>query len=144
MRQSTRQLFLSRGAGLFDALIALALLSFGLLAMTRLQARMVSQSTESQSRETATQLASELLSTVLVDVNNAACYTLPQSGTCANAAAITRTSDWATRVTAALPGTVAPTSTLNAGTGQLRVVITWTGKETSDTHSMDITTDVRP
>ena len=144
MRQPARQLLLSRGAGLFDALIALAILSFGLLAMTRLQGRMVAQSTESQSRETATQLASELLSTVLVDVNNAACYTLPQSGTCGNAAAITRTTDWATRVSAALHGTVTPTSTLDTGTGQLRVVITWTGKQTSDTHSLDITTDVRP
>ena len=135
---------LSRGAGLFDALIALAILSFGLLAMTRFQNRMVAQSTESQSRQAATQFASELLSTVLVDVANAACYTLPQAGACGNAGAITRTTDWATRVAAGLPGTVATTSTLNAGTGRLQVVITWTGKQTTDTHTLDISTDVRP
>lgn len=133
-----------RGAGLLDALIALAILSFGLLAMTRFQNRMVAQSTESQSRQVATQFASELLSTVLVDVNNAACYTLPQAGACSNAAAITRTTDWATRVGAGLPGTVTTTSTLTAATGRLQVVITWTGKQTTDTHTLDISTDVRP
>lgn len=144
MRQPARKLHLSRGAGLFDALVALAILSFGLLAMTRLQGRMVAQSTESQSRQTATQFASELLSTVLVDVSNAACYTRPQAGVCGNAAAITRTTDWSTRVAAALPGTVTSTSTLDTGTGQLRVVIGWTGKQTGDAHTLDITTDVRP
>lgn len=151
MRQPARKLLLSRGAGLFDALVALAILSFGLLAMTRLQGRMVAQSTESQSRQVATQLASELLSTVLVDVSNAACYTLPQAGACANSAAITRTADWATRVSAALPGTVTATATLIPFAGppvvadaQLQVVIGWTGKQTSDAHSLDITTDVRP
>lgn len=134
----------SRGSGLFDALIALAILSFGLLAITRFQGRLIAQGTESQSRQTATQFASELLSTVLVDVANAACYTLPQAGSCGNAAAATRTSEWATRVAAGLPGTVTSTSTLDAGTGRLQVVITWTGKQTNDTHTLDISTDVRP
>ena len=144
MRQLPRQLPLSRGAGLFDALVALAILSFGLLAMTRFQGRMVAQSTESQSRQTATQLSSELLSTVLVDVNNAACYTLPQTGTCGNAGAITRTAEWATRTAASMPGTVTTTSTLDSAAGRLRLVISWTGKQTGDTHTLDTITDVRP
>ena len=144
MRQPTRQLFLSRGAGLFDALIALAILSFGLLAITRFQGRMVAQTTETQSRQMASQLAGELLSTVLVDVGSAACYTLPQSGTCANAAAVTRTTEWADRVSASLPGTVSRTATLTAATGRFQVLITWTGKETNDQHTLDVTTDVRP
>ena len=144
MRQPTRQLFLSRGAGLFDALIALAILSFGLLAITRFQGRMVAQTTETQSRQMASQLAGELLSTVLVDVGSAACYTLPQSGTCSNAAAVTRTTEWADRVSASLPGTVSRTATLTAATGRFQVLITWTGKETNDQHTLDVTTDVRP
>ena len=69
------------GVGLFDAMVSLAILSFGMLAMTRFQGRMVAQTTESQSRQTATQLAAEHLSSVLVDVANAPCYTKPQSGT---------------------------------------------------------------
>lgn len=128
---------------MLDGLIALAILAFGLLAMTRFQGRMVAQTTESQSRQVATQLAGELLSTVLVDGANAACYTLPQAGACANASAITRTTAWSSSVAAALPGPVAATSTLN-GTGErLTVNISWLGKDSGDTRTLEIVTDVR-
>lgn len=132
------------GVGLLDALISLAILSFGMLAMTRFQGRMVAQTTESQSRQLATQLAGEQLSTVLVDVANAACYTKPQSGTCGNAGAKTRTTAWATRVAAALPGTVTTAAALNAGADRLTLTITWTGKDSGDTHTLTTQTDVRP
>ncbi len=143
MRQPPRHLPLSRGAGLLDGLIALAILAFGLLAMTRFQGRMVAQTTESQSRQVATQLAGELLSTVLVDGANAACYTLPQAGACGNAGAISRTTAWSSSVSAALPGPVTTTSTLN-GTGErLTVNISWLGKDSGDTRTLEIVTDVR-
>ena len=71
-----------RGAGLIDALIALAILAFGILGMSQFQNRVVMQATESQSRSTAVRLGDELLNTVLVDAGNAACYTVPQTGTC--------------------------------------------------------------
>ena len=87
MRKPPVRLQLTRGVGLLDALVALALLAFGLLGMTRLQARMVAQATESQTRMTALQLGDELLNSALVDTANAACYTLPQAGACANAGA---------------------------------------------------------
>ena len=134
----------ARGFGLFDALISMAILSFGLLSMTRFQTRMVAQTTESQSRAVATQLAAEHLSTVLVDVNNAACYTKPAAGTCGNAAAATRTTAWATRVAAALPGTVTTGAVLNSSTGRMTLTITWTGKDSGDTRTLTTVTDVRP
>jgi Tfp pilus assembly protein PilV len=134
----------SRGVGLIDALIALAILCFGLLAVTRLQSRMVTSSTDAQLRQSAVQLADELLNTAIVDVANAACYTLPQSGTCANAGAKTRTTEWSTRVTTALPGSTTPTVTLNAGTGQMTVVLAWTGRESSEARQLQVVTDVRP
>lgn len=132
-----------RGSGLLDGLIALAILAFGMLAMTRFQGRMVAQTTEAQSRQVATQFSSELLATVLVDGPNAACYTLPQTGTCSNSAAIVRAADWATRAAAALPGTVTSSATLNAGTGRMTVVLTWTGKDSGDTRRLEAVTDVR-
>lgn len=132
-----------RGSGLLDGLIALAILAFGMLAMTRFQGRMVAQTTESQSRQLATQFSSELLATVLVDATNAACYTLPQAGACANAAAMARTTDWATRVAAALPGTVSSSATLDAATGRMTVVVNWTGKDSGDTRRLEAVTDVR-
>ena len=132
------------GVGLFDAMVSLAILSFGMLAMTRFQGRMVAQTTESQSRQTATQLAAEHLSSVLVDVANAPCYTKPQSGTCGNAGAQTRTTAWATRVASALPGTVTTAAALNGGADRMTLTITWTGKDSGDTHTLSTQTDVRP
>ncbi|MCW5634251.1 MAG: pilus assembly protein PilV [Rubrivivax sp.] len=132
-----------RGSGLLDGLIALAILAFGMLAMTRFQGRMMAQTTEAQSRQVATQFTSELLATVLVDTPNAACYTLPQAGTCGNAAAQARAADWQTRVAAALPGTVASTATLDAGTGRMTVVVSWTGKDSGDARRLETVTDVR-
>lgn len=133
-----------RGIGLIDALIALAILCFGLLAVTRLQGRMVTSTTDAQLRQTAVQLADELLNTAIVDVDNAACYTLPQSGTCGNAGAKTRTTEWAARVAAALPGSVTSTVALNTGTGQMTLNIAWTGKEASEARQLQVVTDVRP
>lgn len=133
-----------RGVGLLDALIAIAILAFGMLGMTRLQGRMVTASTDAQQRTTAVQFADELLSTALVDVKNAACYTLPQVGTCASTVAVTRTTDWATRVAAALPGSVSSGVVLDTGTGRMTVTIGWTGKLESDARQLQVVTDVRP
>jgi type IV pilus assembly protein PilV len=144
MRRPNQQLQLSRGVGLIDAMIALAILSFGLLALTRFQGRMVAQTTEAQSRMVATQLGDELLSTVLVDVRNAACYTLPQAGACASDTAKTGTTAWAARAATQLPAPVTTASVLDAATGRLTVTITWTGKGTADPRQLEVVTDVRP
>jgi Tfp pilus assembly protein PilV len=134
---------MARGAGIIDGLIALAILAFGLLAMTRFQGRMMAQTTEAQSRQVATQMSSELLATVLVDGANAACYTLPQAGTCGNAAAAARATDWQSRVAAALPGTVTSTATLDAVSGRMTVVLSWTGKDSGEARRLEAVTDVR-
>lgn len=133
-----------RGMGLFDALIALAILSFGLLGMTRLQTNLVRQASESQSRMTAVQFGDELLSTALVDVPNRLCYTVPVDAGCLSATAKSRTEAWDARVKAALPGTVTTASVFDAATGQLTLTITWLGKSESEPRSLQVTTDVRP
>ncbi len=142
---------MTRGLGLLDAMIALAILSFGLLALTGLQSRTIARGTEAQSRLLASQFNDELLSRVLVDVANASCYTLPQVGNCASASALASTAAWATSVAAALPPPVSTSSTLDAASGQLSVLITWTTKDReAGSMASDITrqqlavTDVRP
>lgn len=132
-----------RGVGLIEALVALAILSMGMLAMTRMQGGLIAQSAEAQTRQTASYFASELLSTVHVDGANAACYTLPQTGACANTGAITRTAAWASRASAGLPGPVATTAVYTPADGRVAVTITWRGKHTGDTRSLETTTDVR-
>lgn len=132
----------ARGMGLFDALIALAILSFGMLGLTRFQGRMVTQTTEVQARSLAAQAADELLNTALVDVDNAACYTWPAAGVCANAAARGSTAAWADRATSTMPGTTTSAATLD--NGRLTVVLTWTGKDSQEQRRLEAATDVRP
>ncbi|MBK1614863.1 pilus assembly protein PilV [Rubrivivax gelatinosus] len=115
------------GFSLIDALVALAILSFGLLGLTRLQARSLSYGTEADQRARAVQLGSELLSTAMIDSSNAACYTLPAAGSCGSDSASDYAEAFETRVGEALPdGTVEVSYT--AGTHRMTVVITWTGK----------------
>lgn len=115
------------GFGLFDALIALVILSVGLLGLTRLQARSLSYGTEADQRVRAVQLGSELLGTAMIDAANAACYTLPASGTCGSDSASDYAAGFETRVGQALPdGTVSVS--YNAGTRRMTLVITWTAK----------------
>lgn len=132
-----------RGVSLIDAMIAAAILAFGLVGLTRMQGRMVSQATDSQLRTTAVAFADELLNTALVDSTNAACYTLPQDGACVSPAAIQRTNDWAARVSAAMPGSVTRAVGYNAATGRMTVSIGWTAREGSDPRQLNVVTDVR-
>jgi type IV pilus assembly protein PilV len=134
----------TRGFGLIDAMIALAILSFGLLAMTGMQSRMVAGATEAQSRLVAQEYSDELIATVLVDTANAACYTKPAAGTCGSATATARTTDWAARAASApLLNGVTTGAVLNAGTGRFTVTINWTGKESGTTRTLEAATDVR-
>jgi type IV pilus assembly protein PilV len=132
-----------RGVSLIDALIAIAILSFGLIGMTRMQGRMVTAATDAQLRTTAVQMADELLNTVLVDAANAACYTLPQPAPVQLATATARATDWSTRVTAAMPGSVTKGVLLDAATGRMTVSIGWTARDASDPRLMSVVTDVR-
>ena len=143
MRKLPVRLRLKRGMGLLDALVALAILAFGLLGMTRLQARMVAQATETQTRMTAMQLGDELLNLALVDTANRHCYTVPQEGECGNATAKDRAAKWETRAKAALPGEPTVGAVLDA-TDRMTVTLTWTGKESQETRTLVATTDVRP
>jgi type IV pilus assembly protein PilV len=144
MRQPSAQLRLSRGAGLLDALVAMAILAFGLLGMTRLQTRMVAQATETQHRMTAMQLSDELLNSALVDTANAACYTMPLVGVCGKPAASALATDWEARTKAALPGAPTAGAVLDVATGRMTVTLTWTGKESQETRTLVAVTDVRP
>lgn len=132
----------ARGFGLIDAMIALAILAFGLLGVTRLQARALAQATEAQSRSTAAQFADELVSSALVDTSNPACYTLPAAGTCGSTVASGIADAWKTRLVASLKDGAA-TATYTSSTGRFKVVISWTGKQTGDTRTLEATTDVR-
>lgn len=143
-----------RGIGLIDALIAVSMLAFGLLGLSRMQARLVAQSSESQVRLAATRAASELMGFVQIDGSNVGCYVLPEPTGCASTVASTGAARWKASALALLPthaGTVATVkSTLDASTGRFQVVLTWPAKGSrlgdqlnTDTHKLTVATDVR-
>lgn len=138
-----------RGMGLLEPLIAIAILSFGILGLARYQASMVSQTTDSQARAMATMLSEDLLTQVRVDLDNAACYTRPASGTCPSEFALAQAQAWEGRAKTALPGFVAATASMPDAT-KFRVTLQWTSKAFKDaagvfdTRTHEVTTDVRP
>jgi type IV pilus assembly protein PilV len=135
------------GVGLLDALIALAILAFGLLALTQMQTRLAAAVTESSARLLATQMADELASRALVDPepNNVGCYTIPLSAPCGNAAASGLTTAWLDTLPGRMPGTApTATATYTAASGQLEVQIRWTGKGSTEPRTISVVTDVRP
>ena len=134
----------TRGLGLIDGLVAMAILAFGLLALTRFQTRMLSQSTEAQARLTATQYADELLNTVRVDTDNRGCYELPNPGSCGSEPAKATAADWNARVAAGLPGGSASAAITSVGQRfEMTVSVGWAAREAGDSnHKLEVTTDV--
>lgn len=137
----TARTVVARGFTLLDALIALAILAFGMLALTGFQTKLVAQGTEAQHRVDATAFADELLNTMLVDNANSGCYTLPAAGGCASPVARASTDAWGARVLAALPGSPTVTSVIVAN--QMTVTITWEGKDSADTRTHQVISDIR-
>lgn len=139
----------AHGLSLLEALIAATVLVLGLVGLMRMQAQLVTASTDAQLRYTAMQLADEHLNLVRIDPANAACYTLPATGTCGSAAATAHTTAWAARVAQALPGTVSSSVSLNTSTHRMQVSIGWTGRQAQsagaarDPRLLTVETDVR-
>jgi type IV pilus assembly protein PilV len=144
-----------RGLGLIDALVALSMLAFGMLGMTRMQTRLITQGSDVQTRLTASRAAEELLGMVLADSANATCYTLPATGTCTSTTASASAATWRTATLASLPTYsifTVPTAvaTLDSSTGLFKVLVTWGSKTSTlgtqsiaDAHNITVTTDVR-
>lgn len=130
------------GAGLIEPLIAIAVLSVGILGIARFQVGMLSQTTDSQARLAATGLADELATLVRIDPANAACYTLPQKGTCDSEGAKDQAEDWAARAKPTLPGFKAAVAEIDGN--EFIVNLSWTGKAFKEARQLEVRTDVRP
>lgn len=148
------------GSSLLEPLISIVILSFGLLGLAHFQLNMLSQSSDSKSRLSATTLAEELLAQVRMDSGtvagnprkaNAGCYTTePAAGTCNSATALQAYKAWETKAIAAM-GSLAGAdkskasvkSQLDLTTNQLKVTLTWCTKGATEPHSYSASTDVR-
>jgi Tfp pilus assembly protein PilV len=132
-----------RGFGLFDGVVSLALLAFGMLALTRFETRLGAIANESAQRMHAAVLADELLNAMLTDNVNANCYTLPAASGCGNPTARALTDAWKLRVMARLPHATAPTSTVDAAAGRMTVTLSWYYKDSAETRTHQVQSDVR-
>lgn len=131
-----------RGAGLIEPLIAIAVLSVGILGIARFQVGMLSQTTDAQARLAATSFADELATLMRIDPANAACYTVPQEGICNSEGAKEQAEDWATRVKPALPGYKDAVAVIDGN--EFVVTLSWTGKAFNEARQLEVRTDVRP
>lgn len=108
------------GIALVEALIAILLFSFGILALVGLQALMQKNVTQSKLRGEASYLANQLIGQMWVDQANLANYAMA-SGTC-TVTNYAKCTNWKTAVAQLLPiGTANVTVNGNA----VRVTLTW-------------------
>jgi type IV pilus assembly protein PilV len=130
------------GSSLVEAMIAIVVLSFGILGLARFQIGMLAQTTDSQSRLAATALADELLSMVRVDIQNATCYTRPASGTCSSPFAATQAKAWSDKAAAAVPTFTSFVASMpDAKTFQVALV--WNSKAFKEPRTLQVSTDAR-
>lgn len=132
-----------RGAGLIESMIAIVIMSFGILGLARFQIGMLAQGTDAQSRLAASALAEELLALVRVDVQNASCYTLPAQGSCASSFAAEQARAWSAKAASAVPGLTSHTASM-PDSSSFDVVLTWSSKAFKEGRTLKVTTDVRP
>lgn len=109
------------GFSLLEVLISVLLFSVGLLALIGMQAAVVGNTMDAEYRVQASYQANRIIGRMWVDRGNLAEYAT-ESGSSANLDA------WLDEVAAALPGADgddAPTITVDAGSGQVDIVIRW-------------------
>ena len=132
-----------RGVSLVEALVAIVILSFGVLGLARFQIGMLAQGTDSQQRLAASALTDEILAVVRADLPNVVCYNLPHTGLCNSAFATAQVDAWTARVKTNVTGfTSATIAPVNAN--QVKVTINWLAESSATPHSQEATTDVRP
>lgn len=131
-----------RGVGLIESLIAIVILSFGLLGLARFQLGMIAQTTEAGSKLTANAASEDLLTQLRVDLANASCYQVPAAGTaCSSPFAKSQAQAWASQLEKNLPGFTSATAILNGN--QFTVNVSWKYKTAIDARTHSVTTDVR-
>lgn len=136
---------------MLEALIAMLVLVFGLLGMSRFQAKVVKAGTDGQVRLQALAMADQLANLAKIDTPaNAPCYTLPAVGACGSPTGRAAATAWRTSALAALPGEPTATSAYDVATGRLTIRLSWTGKLQQDlgeasaaSPAVEMVTDVR-
>jgi type IV pilus assembly protein PilV len=130
------------GSSLIESMMAIVILSFGILGIARFQVGMLAQTTDSQSRLAATALADELLSLVRIDIQNAPCYTAPATGNCSSTFAAKQAKAWSDKAAKAVPAFTSYVASMpDAKTFQVALV--WNSKAFKEPRKLQVSTDAR-
>lgn len=128
------------GFSLIESLIALLIISVGLVGNAALQSTLSKQSANADNRVRATTLAEDIHSRMVSDYTNIGCYAYPTTGTCGNAVATEIAqwkTAWAAQVTS-LPGAIAPSVTVTGNACPCRITIRWKPSQNSTTYSYSV------
>lgn len=114
-----------RGDSVVEGLVALAILSIGLLGIIGVQGTLIGTSADAQLRMEASFYAEQLLGLVQADPVNANCYAF--SSPCSNTDASASAYAWQTDLQARLPGaaSAAPKVNYDPANGRFAVVVQW-------------------
>jgi type IV pilus assembly protein PilV len=112
------------GVMLIEALIGILIFSIGILALIGMQAVAIKNTTDARYRSEASFLATEVIGRMWIDIANLPKYDKDWGS------AFAPRDDWATKVSATLPGvdlagTTAPTIELDSTNNQVTVTIQW-------------------
>lgn len=130
------------GGVLLEALVAVLVLCFGVLALAHHQATLLALGTDAQARAAANAHAKELLTLLRVDHTHASCYQVPAQGACPQAQAAAQAQAWRDRCMQDLPSLVDATARL-ADPHRLVVTLSWRSKGFQEPRVLKVTTDVR-
>jgi type IV pilus assembly protein PilV len=134
------------GGGLIEGLVSLTILSVGMLGMAGMQGTLLQEGTENRARMQAGFLASSVLGMAAANPENVGCFIVNSAQTvaCTSPDAQTQAQDWATQVTAALPGAagVPPVVAYDAASGQLTVTLRWQMRGDPTVHNFIAATQV--
>ena len=112
------------GVMLIEALLGILIFSIGILALIGMQATAIRNTSDARYRSEASFLATEVIGRMWIDIANLGNFDKDY------APAFAARDDWATKVSATLPGVdlagaTAPTIEVDAVTGEVTVTILW-------------------
>ncbi len=129
--------FLNKGAALIEALVAMLIVSIGVLGMVGLQAGMTRAQSAAKHRADAAYLTSEIVGAMWIDRSNLASYATTPGTACS----YQRCSDWVRKVASGLPHGEVELS-VTPSTGAVSLTTTWS-MVNEGTHTYAISTTVR-
>jgi type IV pilus assembly protein PilV len=143
MQLTSVRLRKSSGFSLIECMVALVIMSFGLLGTAALQASLSQAASASSAHVAATNYANELYGRMVADYNNLGCYAYPTTGTCTSSTqdqTVADVSAWVTAINTTLPSSTVVV-TANPATGKCAITITWAVHGVNQTYTLPFTVD---